>query len=326
MEVILLERVGRLGQMGDVVRVKDGFARNFPAAEGQGAARHQGKPVALRNHEGRARGAQSRTARRGREGRQRSSTARASRCCARRRKAASSTARSRPRDIAMLVIDKGFKIDRNQITLNTPIKTIGMHKVPIALHPEVEVIDHGCGRPQRRRSRAPGARRGHHGRAHRGAGGAGRGARQRREASSIRKRPEALRATEETEAARRRRQVGVRYSSNGSSLGTVAASTRVSGGASAEGSDFAELGPLALSRGRLRLGALLRALRRPFGLLLRLRCCCALAFSFSCGAPWPCPCQRAGRQGRRPGSRPWPRPPGRPACSAGAGSSRSRPA
>ena len=44
-----------------------------------------------------------------------------------------------PRDIATLVIEKGFKIDRNQVALNTPIKTIGMHKVPIALHPEVEV-------------------------------------------------------------------------------------------------------------------------------------------------------------------------------------------
>jgi len=44
-----------------------------------------------------------------------------------------------PRDIAALVIEKGFKIDRNQIALNTPIKTIGIHKVPVALHPEVEV-------------------------------------------------------------------------------------------------------------------------------------------------------------------------------------------
>jgi large subunit ribosomal protein L9 len=44
-----------------------------------------------------------------------------------------------PRDIAVLVTEKGFKIERNQIALNTPIKTIGTHKVPIALHPEVEV-------------------------------------------------------------------------------------------------------------------------------------------------------------------------------------------
>ena len=41
MEVILLERVAKLGQMGEVVRVKDGFARNFLLPR-QGAARHQG--------------------------------------------------------------------------------------------------------------------------------------------------------------------------------------------------------------------------------------------------------------------------------------------
>ena len=47
MEVILLERVPRLGQMGDVVRVKDGFARNFLLAAGQSVARHNRKPHAL---------------------------------------------------------------------------------------------------------------------------------------------------------------------------------------------------------------------------------------------------------------------------------------
>jgi len=44
-----------------------------------------------------------------------------------------------PRDIAVLVVEKGFNVDRNQIALNTPIKTIGIHKVPISLHPEVDV-------------------------------------------------------------------------------------------------------------------------------------------------------------------------------------------
>ena len=69
MEVILLERVAKLGQMGDVVRVKDGFARNFLLAQGQGAARHQGEPLALREHEGRARSAQPRA--KGRSGKDR---------------------------------------------------------------------------------------------------------------------------------------------------------------------------------------------------------------------------------------------------------------
>jgi len=49
MEVILLERVANLGQMGEVVRVKDGFARNFLPAARQGVARHAGQPYAFRD-------------------------------------------------------------------------------------------------------------------------------------------------------------------------------------------------------------------------------------------------------------------------------------
>ena len=44
-----------------------------------------------------------------------------------------------PRDLAALVSEKGFALNRAQIALNTPIKVIGLHKVPISLHPEVEV-------------------------------------------------------------------------------------------------------------------------------------------------------------------------------------------
>src|SRR5205823_7934479 len=44
-----------------------------------------------------------------------------------------------PRDLANLVTENGFNINRAQIALNTPIKTIGVHKVPISLHPEIEV-------------------------------------------------------------------------------------------------------------------------------------------------------------------------------------------
>ncbi len=44
-----------------------------------------------------------------------------------------------PRDLATLVSERGFAVNRAQIALNTPIKTIGLHKVPVMLHPEVEV-------------------------------------------------------------------------------------------------------------------------------------------------------------------------------------------
>jgi large subunit ribosomal protein L9 len=45
-----------------------------------------------------------------------------------------------PRDLAELLTENGFEVDRNQIALNVPIKTIGQHKVPVHLHPEVEII------------------------------------------------------------------------------------------------------------------------------------------------------------------------------------------
>jgi large subunit ribosomal protein L9 len=138
MEVILLERVGRLGQMGDVVRVKDGFARNFLLPKGK----------ALRaTKENRSRFETMKTELEARNLEQRGEAAKVGekldgqtftvlRQAAEGGQLYGSVS---PRDIATLVIEKGFKIDRNQITLNTPIKTIGMHKVPIALHPEVEV-------------------------------------------------------------------------------------------------------------------------------------------------------------------------------------------
>jgi large subunit ribosomal protein L9 len=138
MEVILLERVAKLGQMGDVVRVKDGFARNFllPKSKAlratkENRARFEGMKVELeaRNLEqkneaqkiGEKLDGQAFTVLRqaSENGQLYGSVS--------------------PRDIATMVSDKGFAISRSQVALNTPIKTIGLHKVPIVLHPEVEV-------------------------------------------------------------------------------------------------------------------------------------------------------------------------------------------
>jgi len=138
MEVILLERVAKLGQMGDVVRVKDGFARNFLLPKGKALratkdnrSRYETMKSDLeaRNIEqrgdaekvGQKLDGQSFTVlRQAAEGGQLYGSV-------------------SPRDIAALATEKGFKLDRNQIALNTPIKTIGTHKVPVSLHPEVEV-------------------------------------------------------------------------------------------------------------------------------------------------------------------------------------------
>jgi large subunit ribosomal protein L9 len=139
MEVILLERIGRLGQMGDVVRVKDGFARNFLLPKGK----------ALRaTKENRTRFETMKTELEARNLEQRGDAEKVGakldgKTFTVLRQAAEGGqlyGSVSPRDIATLVIENGFQIERSQVTLNTPIKTIGMHKVPIALHPEVEVV------------------------------------------------------------------------------------------------------------------------------------------------------------------------------------------
>jgi large subunit ribosomal protein L9 len=139
MEVILLERVGKLGQMGDVVRVKDGFARNFLLPKGkalratkENRSRFETMKVDLetRNLEGRGEaekvgkklnGQSFTVLRQAAEGGQLYGSV-------------------SPRDLAALLTENGFEVDRNQIALNVPIKSIGQHKVPVLLHPEVEIV------------------------------------------------------------------------------------------------------------------------------------------------------------------------------------------
>jgi len=137
MEVILLERVARLGQMGEVVRVKDGFARNFLLPRGK----------ALRaTDENRTR---FETMKSDLEARSLALKSEASQVGAKLDgksftvlRQASETGQLfgsvSPRDLIAIVGESGFKLNRSQIALNTPIKTIGQHKVPLALHPDVE--------------------------------------------------------------------------------------------------------------------------------------------------------------------------------------------
>jgi large subunit ribosomal protein L9 len=137
MEVILLERVGRLGQMGEVVRVKDGFARNFLLPKGkalratkENKARFDTMKVDLEARNLEQRGEAQKVAEK-----LNGQSFTVLRQAAETGQLFGSVS---PRDIADLVGKKGFAINRNQIALNTPIKTIGKHRVPIALHPEVE--------------------------------------------------------------------------------------------------------------------------------------------------------------------------------------------
>ena len=138
MEVILLERVGKLGHMGDVVRVKDGFARNFLLPQGKALrattankAKYEGMKADLQAKSSAAKGDADKIGGKlnGKDFiiiRQASETGQLYGSVS-------------PRDLAVLMTDGGFQVERNQVALNTPIKTIGSHKVPVLLHPEVEV-------------------------------------------------------------------------------------------------------------------------------------------------------------------------------------------
>jgi large subunit ribosomal protein L9 len=137
MEVILLERVSKLGQMGDVVRVRDGFARNYLLPRGKALratadnkARFESMKADLqaRNLEIKS-GAEKQAATL--DGKSITILRQAS-------EAGQLYGSVSPRDIAGLLATEGASISRSQVDLNTPIKAIGQYKVPLALHPEVE--------------------------------------------------------------------------------------------------------------------------------------------------------------------------------------------
>jgi large subunit ribosomal protein L9 len=146
MEVILLERVAKLGQMGDVVKVKDGFARNYllPTgkalrATGENRARFEHMKVELETRNIEQKGEAEKIAKR--LGGQTFTVLRQAAEGGQLYGSVSS------RDLAAIVTENGFAVNRGQIALNAPIKTIGLHKVPVCLHPEVEVtINVGVGR------------------------------------------------------------------------------------------------------------------------------------------------------------------------------------
>jgi large subunit ribosomal protein L9 len=138
MEVILLERISRLGQMGDVVRVRDGFARNFllPRGKALRATDENRTRFEKIKSELEARSLTLKTEADQVAGKLNGKSFTVLRQASEAGQLFGSVS---PRDLVTLLADGGFRVNRNQVALNAPIKTIGQHKVPIALHPEVEV-------------------------------------------------------------------------------------------------------------------------------------------------------------------------------------------
>jgi len=138
MEVILLERIARLGQMGDVVRVKDGFARNFLLPRGKALRATDENRTRFEKMKGEleARSLTLKTESDQVAGKLDGKSFTVLRQASESGQLFGSVS---PRDLVTLLSEAGFRLNRNQVVLNGPIKTVGQHKVPIALHPEVEV-------------------------------------------------------------------------------------------------------------------------------------------------------------------------------------------
>jgi large subunit ribosomal protein L9 len=138
MDVILLERISRLGQMGDTVKVKDGFARNFLLPQGKALRANEANK---KKFEGQRAQLEARNLERKSE-----ATTVAEKLDGMSFVAIRSAGETgqlygsvSTRDIAELLAGEGFNVARNQVELNQPIKAIGLTNVAIALHPEVEV-------------------------------------------------------------------------------------------------------------------------------------------------------------------------------------------
>ena len=137
MEVILLERVARLGQMGEVVRVKDGFARNFLLPRGKALRATEENRTRFEAMKSDLQ-ARSLTLKTEASGVAEKLNGKSFTVLRQASEAGQLFGSVSPRDLVRLITEAGYPISRNQITLNAPIKTIGQHNVPIALHPEIE--------------------------------------------------------------------------------------------------------------------------------------------------------------------------------------------
>jgi large subunit ribosomal protein L9 len=137
MDVILLERIARLGQMGDVVRVKDGYARNFLLPKGKAlrASDANRKRFESQRADLEARNLERRSEAEAVEKKLGGTTHVIIRQAGETGHLYGSVS---ARDIAETLEAAGIHIARGQVSLPQPIKTIGMHAIVIALHPEVE--------------------------------------------------------------------------------------------------------------------------------------------------------------------------------------------
>lgn len=137
MEVILLERIARLGQMGETVKVRDGFARNFllPRSKALRATKSNKEHFEKQRAQ-----LETRNLERRKEAEAVFEKLNGQSFVVIRQAGETAVLYGSvsTRDLAETITAGGFSVSREQISLNHPLKTLGLHAVPVALHPEVE--------------------------------------------------------------------------------------------------------------------------------------------------------------------------------------------
>jgi len=139
MQVILLERVAKLGQMGDVVDVKNGYARNYLLPQGKALSASKANIETFENQKAQL------------EARNLESKKEAEDLAARLNGQQFVVIRSASdagalygsvttRDAADVATQDGYSLDRKQVVIPRPIKELGLHEVSVVLHPEVEAV------------------------------------------------------------------------------------------------------------------------------------------------------------------------------------------
>ncbi|MGE4218764.1 MAG: 50S ribosomal protein L9, partial [Alphaproteobacteria bacterium] len=138
MELILLERIEKLGQMGDVVRVRPGFARNYLLPQHK-ALRATKENMAF--FEGQRQHLEAENLKRRDEAQAVAGKLDGLKVVLIRSAGESGQLYGSvtARDIAQAVTESGFKIDRSQVLLDRPLKALGLHDYGVRLHPEVSV-------------------------------------------------------------------------------------------------------------------------------------------------------------------------------------------
>lgn len=138
MQVILLERVAKLGQMGEVVNVRDGYGRNFLLPQGKALRASEANIKAFESQKAQLEARNLETKKEAEalggklDGQQFIVIRSAS-------DAGSLYGSVTPRDAAEAATAAGFTVDKKQVALKAPIKDLGLHELHVRLHPEVDV-------------------------------------------------------------------------------------------------------------------------------------------------------------------------------------------